>query len=133
MNKLKRENTSIESIQKTSFLKSLFLLFTGLLVTTNLSAQITFTTSQASAPRNALGTTPDDGTGDSLRVAGQKINDNFAELDTPLKLADIFEVERDGNQDITKTIWKDVYILEPDHCIVVDEKSWMGSPSIFIL
>jgi hypothetical protein len=51
-----------------------------------------------------IGTTPDDGTGDSLRVAGQKINDNFAELDTPLKLADIFEVERDGNQDITKTI-----------------------------
>ena len=61
MNKLKRENTSIESIQNTSFLKSLFLLFIGLLVTTNLSAQITFTTSQASAPRNALGTTPDDG------------------------------------------------------------------------
>jgi gliding motility-associated-like protein len=61
MNKLKRENTSIESIQNTSFLKSLFLLLIGLLVTTNLSAQITFTTSQASAPRNALGTTPDDG------------------------------------------------------------------------
>ena len=42
--------------------------------------------------------------GTSLRVAGQKINDNFAELDTPLKLADIFEVERDGNQDIVKTV-----------------------------
>lgn len=27
-----------------------------------------------------LGTTPNDGTGDSLRVAGEKINDNFAEL-----------------------------------------------------
>ena len=53
-----------------------------------------------------IGTTPDDGTGDSLRVAGQKINDNFAELDTPLKLADIFEVERDGNQDIIKTVSK---------------------------
>ena len=26
------------------------------------------------------------------------------------------------NKDITKTIWKDVYVLEPDHCIVVDEK-----------
>ena len=51
-----------------------------------------------------IGTTPNDGTGDSLRVAGQKINDNFAELDTPLKLADIFEVERDGNQDIIKTV-----------------------------
>ena len=32
-----------------------------MLVSTNLSAQITFTTTQASAPRNALGTTPDDG------------------------------------------------------------------------
>ena len=51
-----------------------------------------------------IGATPNDGTGDSLRVAGQKINDNFAELDTPLKLADIFEVERDGNQNITKTV-----------------------------
>ena len=51
-----------------------------------------------------LGSAPNDGTGDSLRVAGQKINDNFAELDTPLKLADIFEVERDGNQDIIKTV-----------------------------
>jgi len=51
-----------------------------------------------------IGATPNDGTGDSLRVAGQKINDNFAELDTPLKLADIFEVERDGNQDIIKTV-----------------------------
>ena len=28
-----------------------------------------------------IGTTPNDGTGDSLRVAGQKINDNFAELE----------------------------------------------------
>ena len=61
MNKLKRENTRVELIQKTSFLKSMFLLFIGLLVSTNISAQITFTTSQASAPRNALGTTPDDG------------------------------------------------------------------------
>ena len=26
------------------------------------------------------------------------------------------------NKDITKTIWKDVYILQPDHCIVVDKK-----------
>ena len=51
-----------------------------------------------------IGAVPNDGTGDSLRVAGQKINDNFAELDTPLKLADIFEVERDGNQDIIKTV-----------------------------
>ena len=51
-----------------------------------------------------IGASPNDGTGDSLRVAGQKINDNFAELDTPLKLADIFEVERDGNQDIVKTV-----------------------------
>ena len=48
-----------------------------------------------------LGASANDGTGDPLRVAGQKINDNFAELDTPLKLADIFEVERDGNQDIS--------------------------------
>ena len=48
-------------MRKTSFLKSMFLLFIGLLVTTNISAQITFTTSQASAPRNSLGTTPDDG------------------------------------------------------------------------
>ena len=61
MNKLKRENTRVELIQKTSFLKSMFLLFIGLLVSANISAQITFTTSQASAPRNALGTTPDDG------------------------------------------------------------------------
>ena len=37
-----------------------------------------------------IGASPNDGTGDSLRVAGQKINDIFAELDTPLKLADIF-------------------------------------------
>ena len=58
MNKLKRENTRSELIQNTSFLKSMFLLFIGLLVSTNISAQITFTTSQASAPRNALGTTP---------------------------------------------------------------------------
>ena len=61
MNKLKRENTRVEFTKKTSFLKSMFLLFIGLLVSTNLSAQITFTTSQASAPRNAIGTTPDDG------------------------------------------------------------------------
>lgn len=39
----------------------MFLLLIGLLVTTNISAQITFTTSQASAPRNSLGTTPNDG------------------------------------------------------------------------
>ena len=51
-----------------------------------------------------LGTSAGDGTGDSLRVAGQKINDNFTELDTELKLADIFEVERDANQNITKTV-----------------------------
>ena len=31
MNKLKRENTRVELIQKTSFLKSMFLLFIGLL------------------------------------------------------------------------------------------------------
>ena len=61
MNKLKREKNRVELMRKTSFLKSMFLLFIGLLVTTNISAQITFTTSQASAPRNSLGTTPDDG------------------------------------------------------------------------
>lgn len=53
-----------------------------------------------------IGASPNDGTGDSLRVAGQKINDNFAELDAPLKLDEIFEVERDGNQNIIKTISK---------------------------
>jgi hypothetical protein len=61
MKKQKRENTRLELIEKTSFLKSLFLLFIGLLVSTNISAQITFTTTQATAPRNANGTTPNDG------------------------------------------------------------------------
>ena len=32
----------------------------------------------------ALGTTADDGTGDNLRVGGDKINDNFLELYTAL-------------------------------------------------
>ena len=31
-----------------------------------------------------LGTAPDDGTGDSLRVGGDKLNDNFVELYTAL-------------------------------------------------
>jgi hypothetical protein len=30
-----------------------------------------------------LGTSADDGTGDSLRVGGDKINDNFSEIYTP--------------------------------------------------
>lgn len=35
-----------------------------------------------------LGTTPNDGTGDNLRVGGDKINDNFTELYNSLNLAE---------------------------------------------
>ena len=39
MNKLKRDNNRVELINNNSFLKSIFLLFIGLIVSSNISAQ----------------------------------------------------------------------------------------------
>ena len=42
-----------------------------------------------------------------------------ADKNSPIEdLFDHHEYKKDQN----KTVWKDVYVLEPDHCIVVDEK-----------
>ena len=62
MNKLKRKNITSTLLGNTSFLKKIFVLIIGFLVSTNVIAQdATFTTTPASSPRNAQGTTPDDG------------------------------------------------------------------------
>ena len=61
MNKLKRKNITSTFLSNTSFLKKIFVLIIGFLVSTNVIAQVTFTSTPASSPRNAQGTTPDDG------------------------------------------------------------------------
>ena len=61
MNKLKRKNITSTFLNNASFLKKIFVLIIGFLVSTNVLAQVTFTTTPASSPRNSLGTTPADG------------------------------------------------------------------------
>jgi len=57
----KRKNNKKTVLKSTSLLKTVLFLFLGIIVNTSALAQITFTTSQASAPRNAIGTVPADG------------------------------------------------------------------------
>ena len=61
MNKLKRKNT-VSKLSSVNFFTKKFLIFLiGIFVSTNVLAQVTFTTTPASSPRNALGTNPADG------------------------------------------------------------------------
>ena len=61
MNKLKRKNT-VSKLSSGNFFTKKFLIFLiGIFVSTNVLAQVTFTTTPASSPRNALGTNPADG------------------------------------------------------------------------
>ena len=51
-----------------------------------------------------LGTTPNDGTGDNLRVGGDKINDNFTEL---------YDAKRFGIYDYDNTVSAQSYVATP--------------------
>ncbi len=57
----KRKNNKKTAFKSTSLLKTVLFLFLGIMVNTSALAQLTFTTSQASAPRNAGGLIPADG------------------------------------------------------------------------
>ena len=57
----KRKNNKKIAFKSTPLLKTVLFLFLGIMVNTSALAQITFTTSQASAPRNAGGLIPADG------------------------------------------------------------------------
>ena len=61
MNKLKRKNTVSKLSSGNFFIKKFLIFLIGIFVSTNVLAQVTFTTTPASSPRNALGTNPADG------------------------------------------------------------------------
>ena len=61
MNKLKRKNIVSKVKNNNTFFRGAFTLLLSILISTNVLAQVTFTTTPASSPRNALGTTPADG------------------------------------------------------------------------
>ncbi|MFL2574354.1 MAG: hypothetical protein ACJ0QC_01050, partial [Flavobacteriales bacterium] len=61
MNKLKRKNIEKTLSINTSLLKRIFIIVFAVLLNNEVLAQITFTTTPASTPRNSLGTLPADG------------------------------------------------------------------------
>ena len=61
MNKLKIKNIVSKVTNNNTFFRGAFTLLLSILISTNVLAQVTFTTTPASSPRNALGTTPADG------------------------------------------------------------------------
>ena len=56
-----RRNSRKKVLKSTSLLKTVLLVFLGIIINSSAFAQIAFTTTPASSPRNALGTLPDDG------------------------------------------------------------------------
>ena len=60
MNKIQRKNIS-KTLKSTALFRKVLLLFLGVIISSSVFAQITFTSmTQASSPRNNIGTTPAD-------------------------------------------------------------------------
>jgi hypothetical protein len=56
-----RKNKNKTVFKSTPLLKTVLFLFLGIIINSSAFSQITFSTSPASSPRNAGGTSPDDG------------------------------------------------------------------------
>lgn len=69
----------------------------------------------------SLGTAPNDGTGDNLRIAGGKINDNFNELYGGLQSVTTVNVSINSGEDYTHETSSSV---EPKIVQVFDPDGW---------
>ena len=83
MDKLKRKNIVSQTVQNLLKTKKFFAMFLSILVSTNILAQVTFTTTPASSPRNALGTNPADGQAiGSVANLGGSFTFNWTDVNT---------------------------------------------------